>query len=42
MKVRDASAASVHKIKEDVEDAYSKQMISELHYTLLKEKLSNY
>ena len=30
------------KIKDDISDAYSKEKISELHYTLLKEKLSNY
>jgi hypothetical protein len=29
-------------IKDDISDAYSKEKISELHYTLLKEKLSNY
>ena len=28
--------------KDDIYDAYSKEKISELHYTLLKEKLSNY
>ena len=30
------------KIKEDISDAYSKEKINELHYTLLKEKLPNY
>ena len=29
-------------IKDDISDAYSKEKISELHYSLLKEKLSNY
>jgi hypothetical protein len=29
-------------IKEDISDAYSKDKISELHYTLLEKKLSNY
>ena len=29
-------------IKDDISDAYSKGKISELHYSLLKEKLSNY
>jgi YVTN family beta-propeller protein len=29
-------------IKEDISDAYSKEKISELHYTLLEKKLSNY
>jgi YVTN family beta-propeller protein len=29
-------------MKDDISDAYSKEKISELHYTLLKEKLSNY
>jgi YVTN family beta-propeller protein len=29
-------------IKDDISDAYSKEKISELHYTLLKEKLSNF
>jgi hypothetical protein len=32
----------LNKIKDDISDAYSKEKISELHYTLLKEKLSNY
>jgi hypothetical protein len=30
------------KIKDDISDACSKEKISELHYTLLKEKVSNY
>jgi YVTN family beta-propeller protein len=30
------------KIKDDISDAYSREKINELHYTLLKEKLSNY
>jgi hypothetical protein len=30
------------KIKDEVSDAYSKEMINELHYSLLKEKFSNY
>jgi len=29
-------------IKDDITDAYSKEKISELHYSLLKERLSNY
>ena len=29
-------------IKDDVSDAYSKERINELHYSLLKEKFSNY
>jgi YVTN family beta-propeller protein len=29
-------------IKDDISDAYSKERINELHYTLLKEKVSNY
>jgi hypothetical protein len=29
-------------IKDDISDAYSKEKINELHYSLLKEKLSNY
>ena len=29
-------------IKHDISDAYSKERINELHYTLLKEKVSNY
>ncbi len=41
MKVRDTSRASLDKVEEDT-DAYSKGMINELHYSLLKEKLSNY
>jgi hypothetical protein len=30
------------RIKDEITDAYSKEMINELHYLLLKEKLSNY
>jgi YVTN family beta-propeller protein len=30
------------KIKDDISDAYSKEKVNELHYTLLKEKLSKY
>jgi hypothetical protein len=30
------------KIKDDISDAYSKEKINELHYMLLKDKLSNY
>ncbi len=30
------------KIKDDITNAYSKERLNELHYTLLKEKLSNY
>jgi hypothetical protein len=41
MNVRDTSRASLDKVEEDT-DAYSKEMINELHYSLLKEKLSNY
>ena len=29
-------------IKDELSDAYSKEMINELHYSLLKEKLSRY
>ncbi len=29
------------RIKNEISDAYSKEMIDELHYTLLKEKLSD-
>ena len=29
------------KINEDIEDAYSKSRINELHYTLLKEKIES-
>ena len=29
-------------IKDERSDAYSKEMINELHYSLLKEKLSKY
>jgi hypothetical protein len=29
------------KIKNEISDAYSKEMINELHYSLLKEKLSD-
>jgi len=29
-------------LKDDISDAYSGGKISELHYSLLKEKLSNY
>jgi hypothetical protein len=29
-------------LKDDISDAYSKEEISELHYTLLEKKLSNY
>ncbi len=32
----------LHEIKEGISDAYSKEKISELHYTLLEKKLSNY
>ena len=29
-------------IKDDISDAYSKEKISDLHYTLLEKKLSDY
>ena len=35
-------AKLLDEIKDDISDAYSKERINELHYTLLKEKLSNY
>jgi len=34
--------ASLVQIKDDISDAYSKEKISELHYSLLEKKLSNY
>jgi hypothetical protein len=33
---------SLTEIKEDIEDAYSKEKVNEKHYNLLKEKISDY
>ncbi len=32
----------LNKLHSDIEDAYSKEKITEKHYNLLKEKISNY
>ena len=39
---RNTKAKVLAKIKDDISDAYSRENINELHYTLLKEKVSTY
>ena len=39
---KEQKAKQTTSIKENIDDAYSKEKINELHYTLLKEKISNY
>jgi hypothetical protein len=42
LKLGDKSDSSLTKIREDVEDAYAKGKLNELHYNLLDKKLKSF
>jgi hypothetical protein len=38
----DDKETALKKVRDEISDAYSNELISELNYSLLKEKISNY